>query len=157
MDGLSTHRQQGVTRRVLVVDDDPDILDALSEILEVEGYEVQRARNGREALQRIEQDMPDLVLLDLMMPVMDGWEFMKHQRRDWHLCTIPTIVVSGVPSHDPRCLEMPVVRLLPKPYTGDQLMAAIDAEISTRQTPDPPIMLRATPRPAPVPLRRIRI
>src|SRR6478672_9494529 len=77
MDGLSTHRQQGVTRRVLVVDDDPDILDALSEILEVEGYKVQRARNGREALQRIEQDMPDLVLLDLMMPVMDGWEFAR--------------------------------------------------------------------------------
>jgi len=47
---------------VLVVDDDPDILDALSEILEVEGYEVQRARNGREALQRIEQDMPDSVV-----------------------------------------------------------------------------------------------
>jgi hypothetical protein len=37
-----------------------------------------------------------LILLDLMMPVMDGWEFMKRQRRDWHLCTIPTIVVSGV-------------------------------------------------------------
>ena len=46
MGGPLTHRQQGLTRRVLVVDDDPDILDALSEILEVEGYEVQRARNG---------------------------------------------------------------------------------------------------------------
>ena len=53
MGGPSPHRQQGVARRVLVVDDDPDILDALSEILEVEGYDVQRARNGREALQRL--------------------------------------------------------------------------------------------------------
>jgi len=50
----SAQRRRGVTGRVLVVDDDPDILDALSEILEVEGYEVQRARNGREALQRLE-------------------------------------------------------------------------------------------------------
>jgi hypothetical protein len=70
-------RGQRSTGRVLVVDDDPDILDALSEILEVEGYEVQRARNGREALERLEQMLPDVVLLDLMMPVMDGWEFAR--------------------------------------------------------------------------------
>ena len=55
---------------------------------------------------------------------------MKRQRRDRQLCTIPTIVVSAVASHDPRCLEMPVVRLVSKPYSRDQLMAAIQAEIS---------------------------
>ena len=143
---------------ILVIEDHDSARTALTKLLSATGYDVVEAPNGSEALARLATGpRPDLILLDLMMPVMDGWEFMKHQRRDWHLCTIPTIVVSGVPSHDPRCLEMPVVRLLPKPYTGDQLMAAIDAEISTRQTPDPPIMLRATPRPAPVPLRRIRI
>src|SRR6185369_3954551 len=57
--------------QILVVDDDPDILEALSEILEAEGYEVDRARHGQEALARIEQRRPDLILLDLMMPVMD--------------------------------------------------------------------------------------
>ena len=143
---------------ILVVEDHDSARTALTRMLSSTGYDVAEAQNGSEALAQLAAGpRPDLILLDLMMPVMDGWEFMKRQRRDWHLCTIPTIVVSGVPSHDPRCLEMPIVRLLPKPYTGDQLMAAIDAEISTRQTPDPPIMLRATPRPAPVPLRRIRI
>src|SRR5262245_47519322 len=143
---------------ILVVEDHHSARTALTRLLSSTGYDVVEAPNGSDALAQLATGpRPDLILLDLMMPVMDGWEFMKRQRRDWHLCTIPTIVVSGVPSHDPRCLEMPVVRLLPKPYTSDQLMAAIDAEISTRQALDPPITLRATPRPAPVPLRRIRI
>ncbi len=143
---------------ILVVEDHDSARTALTKLLSSTGYDVAEAPNGSDALAQLAKGpRPDLIVLDLMMPVMDGWEFMKHQRRDWHLCTIPTIVVSGVPSHDPRCLEMPVVRLLSKPYTSDQLMAAIDAEISTRQAPDPPITLRATPRPAPVPLRRIRI
>jgi CheY-like chemotaxis protein len=95
------------------------------------GYEVVEATNGREALMTLATEArPDVILLDLVMPIMDGWEFMKRQRRDWQLCTIPTIVISGVPSHDPRCLEMPIVRLLPKPYTIEQLMAAIEAECS---------------------------
>jgi len=143
---------------ILVVEDHDSARLALKKLLSATGYDVVEAPNGSDALAQLANGpRPDLILLDLMMPVMDGWEFMKRQRRDWHLCTIPTIVVSGVPSHDPRCLEMPVVRLLTKPYTSDQLVAAIDAEISTRQAPDPVVMQRATPRPAPVPLRRIRI
>jgi CheY-like chemotaxis protein len=144
--------------RILVVEDHDSVRTALTKLLSSTGYDVAEAPNGSDALAQLAKGpRPDLILLDLMMPVMDGWEFMKRQRRDWHLCTIPTIVVSGVASHDPRCLEMPVVRLLSKPYTGEQLMAAIDAEITTRQAPDPVIMQRTSPRPAPVPLRRIRI
>ena len=94
-------------------------------------YDVLEAANGRDALAQVAKGArPDVILLDLMMPVMDGWEFMKQQRRDWRLCTIPTIVVTGVASHDPRCLEMPVVRFLRKPYTFEQLLAAIHAEVS---------------------------
>jgi CheY-like chemotaxis protein len=158
---MTTMRHTASPRRkplILVVEDHDSARTALTKLLSSTGYDVVEAPNGSEALAQLATGpRPDLILLDLMMPVMDGWEFLKRQRLDWHLCTIPTIVVSGVASHDPRCLEMPIVRLLPKPYTVDQLVAAIDAEISTRQAPDPPIMLRATPRPAPVPLRRIRI
>ena len=154
-------RETGVSFRkplILVVEDHDNARIALTKLLSSRGYDVVEAPNGSDALGKLANGpRPDLILLDLMMPVMDGWEFMKRQRRDWHLCTIPTIVVSGVASHDPRCLQMPVVRLLPKPYTRDQLMAAIDAEISTRRAPDPVFMQRATPRPTAVPLRRIRI
>ena len=103
----------------------------LAALLSTMGYDTVEAANGREALSILGKGVrPDLILLDLMMPVMDGWEFMQRQRRDWRLCTIPTIVITGVVSHDPRCLEMPIVRFLPKPYTADQLVAAIEAEVS---------------------------
>ena len=119
--------------RVLVIEDHELARRALATLLSTMGYEVVEAANGREALATLATEArPDVILLDLVMPIMDGWEFMKRQRRDWRLCTIPTIVISGVPSHDPRCLEMPIVRLLPKPYTIEQLMAAIEAECSPR-------------------------
>jgi CheY-like chemotaxis protein len=116
---------------ILVVDDHDRARLAVATLLSPIGYDVVEAANGRDALALLTKGLrPDLILLDLMMPVMDGWEFMKRQRRDRQLCTIPTIVVTGVPSHDPRCLEMPVVRLVAKPFTGEQLIAAIAAEIS---------------------------
>jgi CheY-like chemotaxis protein len=116
---------------VLVVEDHEFAREAVAALLSSMGYDVIEAENGRDALAAMAKGaLPDVILLDLMMPVMDGWEFMKRQRRDWRLCTIPTIVVTGVASHDPRCLEMPVVRFLRKPYTSEQLIAAIDAEVS---------------------------
>ncbi len=66
---------------VLVVDDDPDILDAICDILETEGYRVARARHGLEALDRVELERPAVILLDLMMPVMDGVAFAEALRR----------------------------------------------------------------------------
>ena len=116
---------------ILIIEDHELARRALATLLSTMGYEVVEAANGREALATLATEArPDAILLDLVMPIMDGWEFMKRQRLDWRLCTIPTIVISGVPSHDPRCLEMPIVRLLPKPYTLEQLMAAIEAECS---------------------------
>ena len=130
---LTTPGESSSSRKplILVVDDHDRARLAVATLLSPIGYDVVEASNGRDALALLTKGLrPDLILLDLMMPVMDGWEFMKRQRRDRQLCTIPTIVVSGVPSHDPRCLEMPVVRLVAKPFTGEQLIAAIDAEIS---------------------------
>jgi len=116
---------------VLVVEDHEFAREAVAALLSSMGYDVIEAENGRDALAAMAKGaLPDVILLDLMMPIMDGWEFMKRQRRDWRLCTIPTIVVTGVASHDPRCLEMPVVRFLRKPYTAERLIAAIDAEVS---------------------------
>lgn len=116
---------------VLVVEDHDVARKALVELLSTAGYDVVEAENGHEALATLVKGArPDVILLDLVMPVMDGWEFMKRQRADWQLCTIPTIVTTGIPSHDPRCLEMPIVRFLPKPYSVEQLLAAIGAEVS---------------------------
>ncbi len=82
---------------VLVVDDDVDALNSISEILESEGFNTVCAQDGQEAWRLIhELPSPDLVVLDLMMPKMDGWTFRMHQRRDRKLANIPVVVVSAV-------------------------------------------------------------
>ena len=119
---VSRQRERGAARRVLVVDDDPDILDALSEILEVEGYDVQRARNGREALQRLEQGLPDLVLLDLMMPVMDGWEFARSLSPG---ARPPIIVLSADRNVSAKAKEIGALGWLAKPFELSELLSAV--------------------------------
>jgi CheY-like chemotaxis protein len=115
---------------VLVVEDDECARNALAMLLN-DDYDVVEAANGREALATLAKGArPDVILLDLVMPQMDGWEFMQRQRSDWRLCTVPTIVMTGVASHDPRCLEMPIVRFLQKPYSGEQVLAAVSAELA---------------------------
>ncbi len=114
---------------MLVVDDDPDILDALSEILEVEGYEVQRARNGREALERLEQTLPDVVLLDLMMPVMDGWEFARSLSP---AARPPIIVLSADRNVSTRAREIGALEWLAKPFELSDLLAAVRRAVPKR-------------------------
>ena len=82
----------GVQKRVLVVDDDASIRELLSTALEDDGYEVVPARNGEDALSVCERWRPDVIVLDLMMPVMDGWTFAKrlHETDD-----IPIVVLSA--------------------------------------------------------------
>jgi CheY-like chemotaxis protein len=118
----TTQAERPTPRRVLVVDDDPDILDALSEILEVEGYAVERARNGREALQRIEQKLPDLVLLDLMMPVMDGSEFARKLAPG---ARPPIIVLSADRNVSTKAREIGAIGWLAKPFELSDLLAAV--------------------------------
>jgi two-component system, chemotaxis family, chemotaxis protein CheY len=111
---------------VLVVDDDPDILEALSEILEAEGFEIRRARNGKEALERLEPDPPQLILLDLMMPVMDGWEFAQRMRqRPPDVARIPVIVLSADRNVGSKATELGAVGHLAKPFELNDLLEMV--------------------------------
>jgi two-component system chemotaxis response regulator CheY len=80
---------------VLIVDDDPDIRDALGELLTARGYDVLSAANGREALALARTDRPAAVLLDLMMPVMDGYGFMEERAKDTTLTSIPVAIITA--------------------------------------------------------------
>lgn len=81
--------------KVLVVDDDPTILRLLQVNLEMEGYEVVTASDGSQALQRIRELQPDLVLLDVMMPELDGWQVCEQVRREPDLQHIPVVFLSA--------------------------------------------------------------
>ena len=81
---------------VLVVDDEFDILEAVTGILELEGYRVLSASNGAQALSTMQQALPDLVLADLMMPVMDGLELLKAMGADAQLSRVPVVLMRAL-------------------------------------------------------------
>jgi CheY-like chemotaxis protein len=83
--------------KILIVDDDEATLTALAGLLELEGYRVEKARNGKEALERLLAGAPGLVLLDLKMPVMDGWQFLTERAKDVSASQTPVVLLSGLP------------------------------------------------------------
>lgn len=84
--------------RVLVVDDEFGLLDALALVLADEGYEVDTALNGREGLARVAERRPDIILLDFMMPILDGPEMLRRLRDRPEWASIPVIMMSAVSS-----------------------------------------------------------
>jgi two-component system, cell cycle response regulator DivK len=81
--------------RVLLVDDYPDAREMYSEYLEYSGYDVIEATNGMEALQRAVDDQPDIILMDLSLPVMDGWEATRRLKADERTAGIPVVALTG--------------------------------------------------------------
>ena len=109
---------------VLVVDDDPDILEAICDILGGEDYRVARARNGAEALERVDAERPDLILLDLMMPVMDGVAFAKALRQRPAARDVPIVVISA-DGNPQRAASVSPRGYLAKPFDIDALLAHV--------------------------------
>jgi|SRR3954468_23465116 CheY-like chemotaxis protein len=83
--------------KILIVDDNPDHVTTLAKVLQVKGHEIVSALNGREALAQVIGNPPDVILLDLLMPEMDGASFLEVVRSYFRLQTLPVIVLTGVP------------------------------------------------------------
>jgi CheY-like chemotaxis protein len=106
-------------RRVLVVEDDKDNRDLLVELLASEGYQVSSASDGRVALAEAHAARPDVILLDLMMPTMNGWEFRDAQLRDPSLASVPVAVLSAFED------TLDVAAVLRKPYLLEDLLDVV--------------------------------
>ena len=113
------------TVRVLIVDDDDSIRDFVAMALGLEGCDVRTARHGRDALDVAGQWRPDLIILDLNMPVMDGWTFRVEQRRSPVLASIPVIVTSAGQNLQRRREVLEPCTFLPKPFELDDLYQAV--------------------------------
>jgi CheY-like chemotaxis protein len=113
-------------RGVLVVDDDPAIRAVVSELLVDEGYEVRAATNGRHALAVLESWHPDVILLDLMMPEMDGWAFLASQQLSLELVCIPVIVMSASYNLRGEAGGIAAADVVAKPFAIDQLLAKVE-------------------------------
>lgn len=109
---------------VLIVDDDVDLRELLAIILEGEGFEVESAANGREGLERMTSSPPALILLDMRMPVMDGWQFCQELDRRGGLRP-PIVVLTAATDPAQRADEVQADACLAKPFDRDALLVLI--------------------------------
>lgn len=112
---------------VLVVDDDLDIRAVVSELLADEGYQVKTAGNGRDALATLSSWQPDVILLDLMMPIMDGWTFLTTRQSSRELRRIPVIVMSASHSLAREGERLAVADVVAKPFEIDTVLSKVAA------------------------------
>jgi PAS domain S-box-containing protein len=121
--GLQAARER--PPRVLVVDDEAAIRTVLADVFEVEGYDCRLAADGREALNVLSGWGADLIVLDLTMPVMDGWAFRREQQAAPTVRDIPVIIISARQSHDARDAELAPAAVVAKPFDLDELVSTI--------------------------------
>ena len=121
------------TRRVLVVEDDEAIRSLLHCALAAEGYEVRTAEHGGAALEVLALWIPHLILLDLMMPVLDGWGFRARQVAEIAWAAIPVIVLSAAYDEAPRQADiLTVTAIRAKPFDLDDLLASVGDLLDAR-------------------------
>jgi CheY-like chemotaxis protein len=124
---------------VLVVDDDPDVRHLTESLLIAHGYQVILAAHGRDAIERLLDRCPDLIVLDLNMPVMDGWGFRAEQRYlpDPIRAAAPVLVMSAEDDAETQAGRLQAVGVIRKPFDPDDLLDAVSAAIgSQRSAPD---------------------
>jgi len=117
-------RERHAERLVLVVDDDPDILQTLALCLSTEGYRVLMAANGQEALHVLDRERPDCILLDLMMPVMDGWQFVAEMENRGKR-NVPLLILSADRSVQGHASKLRADDFLAKPFDLDELLVKV--------------------------------
>jgi DNA-binding response OmpR family regulator len=117
-------------RRILVVDDDPGIQETLEFVLEAEGFNVIPARDGEEALAALETNSPDLIVLDIMMPRMDGFTFAERYRERNH-ASAPILVMTADGRAQQKADQVGAQGYLSKPFDIDQLLESIETILAS--------------------------
>jgi CheY-like chemotaxis protein len=120
----------GGRQTILVVDDDAAIREVVAEVLEEEGYQVTVASSGQDALAAIDADEPALVVLDMRMPVMNGWEFAE-QLGERPGRRIPLLVMTAAVDADKRAAEIGAAGTLSKPFDLSDLIELVQTLIET--------------------------
>ena len=125
---------------ILIVDDDPDILDGITAILETRPYRLGTARDGKKCLEMIAQQVPDLLILDLLMPRMDGWGVIREMRGDPNYADVPIMVLTTVVEDASRRryeletgLELDVDDYIEKPIVPKVLLERVERLVKKKQ------------------------
>jgi len=115
-----------VKKLILIAEDEYGLAEVLAQLIADRGHDAQLAVNGAAALERMAQRLPDLVLLDLMMPLLDGAGLVRRMRADPRLAGIPVILMTAQPGQIPPDITAIVQGVLPKPFTPDALLGTVD-------------------------------
>lgn len=121
----------GNHRRLLLIDDDPNLILLVKDYLEFRGYEVITAENGREALEVLEGDAPDMIICDVMMPEMDGYSLVQHVRQDPRTSWIPVLFLSAKGQSQDRVkgLNTGADVYMVKPFEPEELVAQVESSL----------------------------
>jgi CheY-like chemotaxis protein len=125
--GIAFVQQRGHHPRVLIVDDDDELADVLRQALRESGYAVATVRHGAAALELIGQIKPDLILLDLMMPIMDGWSFVTQFRRSGK--TGRLVLVTAHPNVREICQSLGADGYVGKPFALADLLSTLQQQL----------------------------
>ena len=120
---------ESVAKRILCVEDEEEMIELIRLILGRRGFEVKGALGGIEGLRLIKEELPDLVLLDLMMPDMDGWEVYQQMKAADPTRNIPVIVVTARAQNIDRVLAMHIAKVddyITKPFSPQELLASVE-------------------------------
>ena len=120
---------------ILCVEDEPEMIDLMRLILGRRGFEVKGANGGVEGLKMVKDEMPDLVLLDLMMPDMDGWEVYQQMKADEKTKNIPVIVVTAKAQSIDKVLGLHIAKVddyITKPFSPQDLMNSVEKVLKAK-------------------------
>ncbi len=123
-------------KRILCVEDDQEMIDLIRLILGRRGFDLKGAAGGKEGLKMIREDLPDLVLLDLMMPDMDGWEVYQQMKADEKTRNIPVIIVTAKAQNIDRVLGMHIAHVddyITKPFSPQELLTSVEKVLSSQK------------------------
>ena len=115
-------------KNILCIEDEPEMIDLIRLILSRHGFNVQGANGGREGLKKISENSPDLVLLDLMMPDIDGWEVYQQLKADEKTSEIPVIVVTAKAQNIDKVLGLHIAKVddyISKPFSPQALLESV--------------------------------
>jgi DNA-binding NarL/FixJ family response regulator len=118
-------------KRLLLIDDDPNLILLVKDYLEFRGYEVQTADNGREALNLLSQNLPDMIICDIMMPEMDGYGLIENVRQDPRTSWIPVLFLSARGQSQDRIkgLNLGADVYMVKPFEPEELVAQVESSL----------------------------
>ena len=125
------------TKHILCIEDEPEMIDLIRLILMRRGFEVSGASGGKAGLSAVREQLPDLVLLDLMMPDMDGWEVYQQMKADESTRNIPVIVVTARAQSIDKVLGLHIAKVddyIAKPFSPQELLNSVEKVLGQKNT-----------------------